>query len=59
MNAGIATRDAKQQKNKKGQARNTGALTVKRQRAMRRKAAKQGAMISSFAWPENNWALTS
>ncbi|MDP2786985.1 MAG: hypothetical protein Q8O79_02770 [Pseudomonadota bacterium] len=59
MNAGIATRDAKQQKTKKGQARNTGALIAKKQCARRREIANQVAMNSTFAWLENNWALTS
>jgi len=57
-NAGFATRDAEQQKNKSGQARNTGSMTAEKQRARRKKTENQGAMISTFAWPENNGALT-
>lgn len=33
-------------------------MTAEKQHARRRKAATQGAMISTFAWPENNEALT-
>jgi len=43
---------------KSDQARNTGALTAEKQRTRRRMSAKQGARVSTFAWSENNEALT-